>query len=93
MLPFSRAITRQVVSNHGMIGVARAMSTSNFQNIKTEVRGKVGIITLYRPKALNALCDELIAEVLIAGKEFDSNKDIGAIVITGTDYFDYFFQS
>lgn len=85
MLPFSRALSRQVASTHGMIGVARAMSTHNFQNIKTEVRGRVGIITLHRPKALNALCDELIAEVLIAGKEFDSNKDIGAIVITGSE--------
>jgi len=83
MLPFTRSISRQVVSNHGMFSVARAMSTGNYQNIKTEIKGKVGIITLYRPKALNALCDELVAEVLQAGKEFDTNKDVGAIIITG----------
>jgi enoyl-CoA hydratase/carnithine racemase len=60
------------------------MSTS-YNLIKAEVVGKVGLITLNRPKQLNALCNELIAEVINAGQAFDKNDSVGAIVITGSD--------
>lgn len=56
-----------------------------YEYIKTEVRGKAGIITLNRPKALNALCDGLLADVIHAARAFDKNKEIGAIVITGSE--------
>ncbi|RLN50377.1 hypothetical protein BBJ28_00027139, partial [Nothophytophthora sp. Chile5] len=56
-----------------------------YENIKTEVRGKVAIITLHRPKALNALCSPLIEELNGAAHAFDADKSIGAIVITGSD--------
>jgi enoyl-CoA hydratase/carnithine racemase len=62
----------------------RTMTTS-FNLIKAEVVGKVGVITLNRPKQLNALCNELIAEVISAGQSFDKNDQVGAIVITGSD--------
>lgn len=58
---------------------------SEYEYIKTEVRGKAGVITLNRPKALNALCDGLLADVIHAARAFDKNKDIGAIVITGSE--------
>ncbi|MBI2960003.1 MAG: enoyl-CoA hydratase [Betaproteobacteria bacterium] len=56
-----------------------------YQNIITEVRGRVGIITLNRPKALNALNDRLMDELGEALGAFDADEAIGAIVITGSD--------
>jgi len=53
--------------------------------ILTEVRGKVGIITLNRPKALNALCDALLADITHAARAFDADDNIGAIVLTGSE--------
>lgn len=45
----------------------------------------VGLITLNRPKALNALCDELINEMNHALEHFSTDSSIGAIVITGSE--------
>jgi len=55
------------------------------QPILVDTQGRVGVITLNRPKQLNALNDALmdaLGEALLA---FDTNPDIGAIVITGSD--------
>ena len=56
-----------------------------YQNILVETRGRVGLITLNRPKALNALNDELMTELGAALLGFDSDESIGAIVLTGSD--------
>lgn len=59
-----------------------------FEFIKTEKKGEnsnVGLITLNRPKALNALCNGLMAEVSQALDAFEADKSIGAIVITGSE--------
>ena len=45
----------------------------------------VALIKLNRPKAMNALCDALIAEMTCALQELEQDKDIGCIVITGSD--------
>jgi enoyl-CoA hydratase len=50
-----------------------------------ETRGRVGLLTLNRPKALNALNDALMDELGAALLSFDANADIGAIVITGSE--------
>lgn len=50
-----------------------------------EVRGRVGILTLNRPKALNALNDDVMDALGVALLEFDADDDIGAIVITGSE--------
>ena len=50
-----------------------------------ETRGAVGLITLNRPKALNALNSPLIRELNAATAAFDQDASIGAIVITGSD--------
>jgi enoyl-CoA hydratase/carnithine racemase len=47
--------------------------------------GKVGLITLYRPKALNALCDGLLDDLIHAARHFDDNNHVGAVVITGSE--------
>ena len=56
-----------------------------YQNILVETRGRVGLITLNRPKALNALCAALIAELGTALDSFEADAEIGAVVITGSE--------
>ena len=59
-----------------------------YENIIVETRGqnkRVGLITLNRPKALNALNDALIDELADALGRFEDDDNIGAIVITGSD--------
>ena len=55
------------------------------ENILTETRGKVGLITLNRPKAMNALSPELMRELGHALDAFAADDNIGAIVITGSE--------
>jgi enoyl-CoA hydratase len=55
-----------------------------FDTILVERRDRVGLITLNRPKALNALNSQLASEVLSALKAFDADTNVGAIVITGS---------
>ena len=57
----------------------------SYTNIIVENRGKVGLITLNRPKALNALSDDLIDEVGAALDGFEADAAIGCIVITGSE--------
>ena len=57
----------------------------SYQNIIVETRGKVGLITLDRPKALNALNDKLIDEIGTALDGFEADPNIGCMVITGSD--------
>jgi len=56
-----------------------------YDNIIVETRGRVGFITLNRPKQLNALNDALMNELQGALSEFDADEAIGAIVITGSE--------
>ena len=55
-----------------------------FENIVVETRDRVGLITLSRPKFLNALNDALMDELGAALQQFDSDGNIGCIVITGS---------
>ena len=57
----------------------------SYQNILVETRGAVGLITLSRPKALNALCDALVREMGTALDGFEADEKIGAVVLTGSD--------
>jgi enoyl-CoA hydratase len=57
---------------------------TNFQNILTEIRNNVEIITVNRPKALNALNSDTVSELMSAVKTFDADKSIRVIVITGS---------
>ena len=45
----------------------------------------VGYIQLNRPKAMNALCDALMVEMATALYEFEKDKNIGCIVLTGNE--------
>jgi len=56
-----------------------------YENILVETRGRVGLITLNRPKALNALNDALMDELGDALAQFDADDNIGCLVITGSE--------
>ncbi len=56
-----------------------------YENIRVEKRGKVGLITLDRPKALNALNATVIAELSAALDAFDADDRFGCIVLTGSE--------
>ncbi|MCC7346919.1 MAG: enoyl-CoA hydratase [Variibacter sp.] len=57
----------------------------SYQNIIAETKGKVGIIRLNRPQALNALNSALAAEVGQAVAAFEADPAIGCLLITGSD--------
>ncbi|MCB1915594.1 MAG: enoyl-CoA hydratase [Rhodocyclaceae bacterium] len=57
----------------------------NYENIRSEKIDRVGLITLDRPAALNALSDALVDEVGHALDAFETDPDIGAIVLTGSE--------
>jgi len=56
-----------------------------YENIIVETRGKVGLITLNRPAALNALNEALISELGRALDAFEADAAVGAIIITGSE--------
>ena len=57
----------------------------SYENILTETHGKVGLIRLNRPKALNALNDGLMTDLGAALLEFDADAEIGCIIVTGSE--------
>jgi enoyl-CoA hydratase len=56
-----------------------------YEMILSERRNRVGLITLNRPQALNALNNQLMREVMDALEIFDKDDSIGAMVITGNE--------
>jgi len=56
-----------------------------YEMILTETRGRVGLITLNRPQALNALNKQLMRELMDALEAFDKDNAIGAMLITGNE--------
>jgi enoyl-CoA hydratase len=59
--------------------------TEAYDSLLVETRGRVGLVTLNRPKALNALNDRLIGELARATAAFEADDAVGAIVITGSE--------
>lgn len=65
-----------------------AAATNNWEFIKTDVMGEkknVALITLNRPKALNALCNGLMSEISQALDCYEKDSSIAAVVITGSE--------
>ena len=57
----------------------------NHELILTRTEGRVAIITLHRPKQLNALNDQLMTELGSALKAYDQDDSIGCIILTGSE--------
>ena len=56
-----------------------------YETITVETRGRVGLITLNRPKALNALNAAILREVSAAMADFEADRGIGCVVLTGSE--------
>ena len=56
-----------------------------YQFISVETKGRVGLVSLNRPKQLNALSPQLMAELGQALRAFDADEGVGAIVLTGSE--------
>lgn len=59
--------------------------TLTYQNVLTSVEGEIGIVTLNRPKVLNALNHELMGELVKALEDFDRDEKIRVIILTGSE--------
>jgi len=71
-----------------LINKGVSSSSSNYEMIKAEKTGennRVGLITLNRPKALNALCNQLMDELANSLQKMDKDQSIGAIIVTGNE--------
>jgi enoyl-CoA hydratase len=56
-----------------------------YETILVETRGRVGLVTLNRPQALNALNSTLVGEINAALDGFEADPSVGCVVITGSD--------
>lgn len=57
----------------------------SYTTILTETRGRVGLVTLNRPEAMNALNPTILDELMSALEVFDADDAIGAMVVTGSE--------
>jgi len=57
----------------------------SYTTILTEIRGHVGLITLNRPEAMNALNPTILRELMDALEAFDADDAIGAMVVAGSE--------
>ena len=55
----------------------------NFENVIVETDGAIGVVTLNRPQALNALSYALVKDLSLAMQELDRDKDVRVIIVTG----------
>ena len=71
------------------VGLVRLMSSMpNFEFVKVERKGtdgRVGVVTLNRPKALNALFNPLMNDLIEALNHLDEDPSVGAMVLTGSE--------
>jgi len=80
-----RSINRTLRATGAVSGVRAFSAAATDKMILSEKKGNVGLITLNRPKALNALCDQLVKELNAQLKDYNADPEIGAIVITGSE--------
>ena len=57
----------------------------NYETILLEKKNPIGFLTLNRPKALNALCDQLVRELSHAFDDLENNPMISVVILTGSD--------
>lgn len=79
--PFLSRVSINAFSKRGVCAALK----DKYEYILAEKRGNVGLITLNRPKALNALCDGLSEDLIHAASAFDADSSVGAIVVTGSE--------
>lgn len=93
LLRSSYDVAKSGLLNKSIPGLAtmpmlKMSSLPSYEYVKVETRGtnnRVGLVTLNRPKALNALFNPLMDDLLSAVGQFDNDTAIGAIVLTGSE--------
>src|SRR5476649_1076905 len=75
----------QALGGQARLDCQRQGQPMTFQNIIAETKGRVGIIRLNRPQALNALNRALIVELIQAIDAFEADEGIGCMLITGSE--------
>lgn len=80
-------LQRALLRSHASRVGARSLASGGgeYENVLAEVRGGVGLLTLHRPSALNALSGPLMEEVNAVTKAWDADEGIGCIVLTGSE--------
>ena len=63
----------------------RSAAAQAYETILVETRGRVGLVRLNRPKALNALSSRLVGELNRALDGFEADEGIACVVLTGGD--------
>ncbi|MBP6178050.1 MAG: enoyl-CoA hydratase/isomerase family protein, partial [Anaerolineales bacterium] len=56
-----------------------------YTTVLTEIRGRVGIVTLNRPQAMNAFNTLMLTELFDALEAFDNDPNVGAMIVTGNE--------
>eukprot|EP00164_Ancoracysta_twista_P002881 GFYU01003835.1.p1 GENE.GFYU01003835.1~~GFYU01003835.1.p1 ORF type:complete len:309 (-),score=53.06 GFYU01003835.1:81-962(-) len=84
ILPSASSLVRPSGLVTSVIG-QRCLSTASYDMINVEKKDNVALITLNRPKALNALCTPLMNELSAALADIEGDKDIGCTVLTGSE--------
>ncbi|HET7143212.1 MAG TPA: enoyl-CoA hydratase-related protein, partial [Anaerolineales bacterium] len=56
-----------------------------YTTVRTEIRGRVGVVTLNRPQAMNAFNTLMLTELFDALDAFDQDENVGAMVVTGNE--------
>ena len=79
-----KEVAPQIVEIKSESGAAKVSAVTRYETILVERRERVGLITLNRPKSLNALNVKMSHEVLSALRQFDRDDNVGAIVIAGS---------
>ncbi|KAJ5525824.1 enoyl-CoA hydratase [Penicillium frequentans] len=80
------AASRTAVPLTSFLARARYSTGPSYEHILVSTpKPGVGMITLNRPKALNALCSPLLVELNDALSKYDTDNDVGAIIITGSE--------
>ncbi|KAL2916836.1 Fatty acid oxidation complex subunit alpha [Polyrhizophydium stewartii] len=83
--PLAAARAAAIAAPRARMFSVSSIAAKEYENIKTERDGRVAIVTLNRPKALNALNAALMKELNEALREFDADNEVGAIVLTGSE--------
>jgi enoyl-CoA hydratase len=78
-------LPRRAASPTGDATITEAAAMASYDTILVETRGRVGLITLNRPQALNALNSALIGDLNQALDGYERDPGIGCIVITGSE--------
>src|SRR5438270_6781790 len=84
-ISIDRGLAQAAMTWNMSLGRQNETASMSYENILVETRGRVGVIRLNRPQALNALNSALNAELAQAIAAFDADAGVGCILLTGSE--------